>query len=990
MIKKLLFSSLFLLVNMAGLRAQAPVTIISPVTNNGGFESATATPWVIVNGSQTNKWVISTNATPGFSGTRAAYVSDGTVTPFPHTYTFTSSTSVYLYQDVTFPAGNTGPFTLSFKAIQAGETNFDQAVVYMSTGTPGTPPTAGTSPGPIASQSALAGFQQLFVVPSQTTPGWQTYSISIPSSVVGNSGTTSSTRRLMFRWMSGSTLGTNPPIGLDDVMLVAGCAGANITQGPTTSPTTCTGTDGTITINNLSTSAGVTYTLQYRRNGVPVSVPGISPSLAGTYTISNLSAAYYDSISVVETGGCQSNFIGPVTLTTVGSPVAPTASANNPVCLGSTLTLTVSNPNAASTYNWFGPNGFTATGSTVTRNNIGYSDTGTYYVTATNASGCVSAPRAVVVNITPPSPDPTANPQSFCQNSSGRNLVAFGSTLLFYTAPTGGTGTSSLAPNTSTAGNFTYYVTQNTTGCPSQPRTPIAVTITPIPTAPLVPYDTVEYCQFTNPSPLLSYATNPKFYTNAIGGFGSSSLTPSTANPGKTTFYVSQTVNGCESPRTPILVVVYPKPAPPTVTSPVNLCQNTTPQPLTAQGQNLLWYDVPTGGTGLSVPPSPPTGREASFTYYVVQSINGCESDRVAIQVNVNYQPNATFVPSKNYVCVADTISFRYFGNARPDAQYNWTVPPSAQILSGNNTQGPLVVRFNDTGIYEVRLDVNNKGCVSSPVFQRFEVRSRPEVRINARRELCVGEVTEITLDSLSANISSFNWSFGDGEVVYSTPPTGPYGVRWNTSGTKTIFVNTVSRQCGSFPRGEVFTVRPAPAASIINKPTTPYCSGDSIRLQATDLGPGYSYEWSPAGLFRSFERAGTTVWAIAPGINVAAISTTDVTLTVTDTLGCKGTDAVTVTSAPCCGVAFPNAFTPNGDGTNDLFSIITNGRPQISSFRIFNRMGNTVFETGNSLLGWDGNSGSEPQPMGVYYYYLKYRCAGRDYETKGDITLIR
>lgn len=1568
---------------------QAQITIISPTTNNGGFEDASASPWQIANGTQTNKWIIGTGATAGFTGTKSAYVSNGTGTSPAHTYTNSSGTSVFLYQDVTLPAGYPN-LMLTFKAIQKGENNYDQAIVYMSTGTPGAAPVAGTNSGSISGMTPLAGYQQLTLVPVQTTASWTTYTVTVPPSVTG-SATATTTRRLMFRWVNDGSGGTNPPIGIDDVNLTAICGGpvvtlsgqssstttlnwtpipgatsyevryrlstapvtaptwatptvvtstslplsgltaeatyiyevnatngscttptngtfyvpcavvslpysedfegitanntlptcmkgitlgtdvlsytanqanynrinhttggskfvsfrygtanrylftpafdldssatyrvsfwyiadgiagfdtlravlattpteagitvratpvtnvtnttyqqysafikpafsgaqvfgisvkgssapwyltvddiniaevpacagtpaigavsgpsaacanqnftltangynsnisgtslqwqsadncsgpwtdiagataatytvtggiatskayrvvvnclnsgmsaaspcfpvaltpfyscyctsaatgttnediaqvqiggfftnpatspvppltnnplanatytdytnltpvllaqgtnysldvtqfssgtlgantlkafidynhnslmtdagetiatiaspanstsipshsgnftvpataqvgitrlrmvlnrtatassvtpcgtyatgetedylveitgtpvppslsstgpvcggdtvtitavANIltssptnaaqytltgpgitpitnttgifrvpapraatavryiasvnaygttsdttginvvvypnpaiTLGTVTNPTTCAGNDGSIQINGLGNS--ITYALRYRRNGVVVNLPSITSDASGSYVISGLNAATYDSIRVVSTN-CPTRFVGPVSLVAPGAPATPTATSNSPLCLDGSLNLNVQNPDASGTYNWFGPNGFSATGASVTRNNLSYADTGRYFVTLTIA-GCTSLPGTVRTVITPPSAAPTVSPQSFCQNTAAAPLAATGSNLLWYTAATGGTGVASLTPTTTTAGTFTYYVTQNTTGCPSIPRTPVTVTILPQPAAPLLPYDTVLYCQFEAATPLLAYGSNPKFYTSVTGGIGATSVTPRTNTPGTTVYYVTQTVGGCESPRTPLRVMVSPKPAPPTVTSPVNLCQFTTPLPLTATGQNLLWYDVPTGGVGDPIPPSPPTGYEATLTYYVVQTLNGCESNRAAIQVNVNYAPNATFVPSKNYVCVDDTISFVYFGNARPDAQYYWTIPsPTGHAVSGMGTQGPFVARFDSVGTYQVRLVVDNKGCISAPVYQDFEVRPRPDVRITGKREICIDEVTELTLDSISDNISSYNWTFGDGIVVYGTQNTGPYGVKWSTPGVKEVIVRTVSRQCGSYDRREPIIVRPAPVAVILNKPTASVCSGDSIRLQAADLGPGYAYQWSPAEQFQRDERVGTNVWAIAP----QGTATTYVQLTVTDTFGCKGNDYLYLATQPCCTVVFPTAFTPNGDTKNDVFGMITNGTPTISAFRIFNRVGNMVFETSNPLQGWDGTFMGVPQPTSVYYYHVRYRCDGKEFEQKGEVTLIR
>ncbi len=68
-----------------------------------------------------------------------------------------------------------------------------------------------------------------------------------------------------------------------------------------------------------------------------------------------------------------------------------------------------------------------------------------------------------------------------------------------------------------------------------------------------------------------------------------------------------------------------------------------------------------------------------------------------------------------------------------------------------------------------------------------------------------------------------------------------------------------------------------------------------------------------------------------------------------------------------------PNAFTPNGDGQNDLF--IPRGRCFVErvDFQIFNRWGQLIFKTSDPAIKWDGrNLGGEPLPSGTYHYVAK------------------
>lgn len=112
---------------------------------------------------------------------------------------------------------------------------------------------------------------------------------------------------------------------------------------------------------------------------------------------------------------------------------------------------------------------------------------------------------------------------------------------------------------------------------------------------------------------------------------------------------------------------------------------------------------------------------------------------------------------------------------------------------------------------------------------------------------------------------------------------------------------------------------------------------------------------------------------------------------TTNDTI-CTAMDTVSITVEPPF-LGIPDAFTPNEDGTNDLFRPIYLSDGDVLDFRIFNRWGQEVYNgTQNNFAGWDGTYQGIPQPAEVYIYFISYQRASepKGRTLKGEMTLIR
>jgi gliding motility-associated-like protein len=149
--------------------------------------------------------------------------------------------------------------------------------------------------------------------------------------------------------------------------------------------------------------------------------------------------------------------------------------------------------------------------------------------------------------------------------------------------------------------------------------------------------------------------------------------------------------------------------------------------------------------------------------------------------------------------------------------------------------------------------------------------------------------------------------------------------------------------------------------------------------------GAGYSYTWTP-----------TTNLSCTSCPNPVCSSTVDITYTVgvTDAMGCfTGQSTFTVHIEPLSSIDVPTAFTPNGDGVNDVVYVAGWGIKKLLYFKIFNRWGELVFETDDITVGWDGTYRSVPQNTETYVYEAAvepFIDGGKPVVKKGAIKLLR
>jgi gliding motility-associated-like protein len=200
------------------------------------------------------------------------------------------------------------------------------------------------------------------------------------------------------------------------------------------------------------------------------------------------------------------------------------------------------------------------------------------------------------------------------------------------------------------------------------------------------------------------------------------------------------------------------------------------------------------------------------------------------------------------------------------------------------------------------------------------------------------------------------------------------------TAGSYTDTLKTAS--CDSIVTANISVVSPTVQITVSQQTIT---AGDMVQLQATDA---LSYLWSGAGVIFNnvaIYNPGATLPASA-WIYLQATSNPD---------GCMMGDSVfinVIDRATYCVdtyIYMPSAFSPNGDGVNDVFRIVSK-KISLKTFRIFNRWGELVFATNDLNTSWNGEYKGKRLP-GTYVYYVTYTdCMGEEKLIKGTITVIR
>jgi gliding motility-associated-like protein len=316
-------------------------------------------------------------------------------------------------------------------------------------------------------------------------------------------------------------------------------------------------------------------------------------------------------------------------------------------------------------------------------------------------------------------------------------------------------------------------VSETNNGCESA-RAQIDVIVNATPLAPTV-VTPISYCQGALATPLTAAGASLLWYTTSVGGVGTPILTPQTAIAFDTSYYVSQTIGGCESPRSEIVVIINPSVVPDaTITSTnVNVCQGTlisfsaiVNNAGTNPAMQWLFNGAPIPGeTGLNFSSSSLSGN--AVVSFQVNSTAACANPTQIISnlINLNISPNATpsviIVAEPDVVCVGQPITITatpLFGGLSPNFIFRLNGVTVQQGSSNTFTS----VLIEDGDIVSVILNsnyacLNGSNTVSSNIIS-LEVAPPPTVEASVTQDTIINGQSSLLIGSTSASNALYLW----------------------------------------------------------------------------------------------------------------------------------------------------------------------------------------------------------------------------------------
>ena len=655
-------------------------------------------------------------------------------------------------------------------------------------------------------------------------------------------------------------------------------------------------------------------------------------------------------VTITDANGCTGTACVDVTQ---NSQLAPVITGDMLLCEGETTTLDAGI--GFTTYQWSVAG---ETGQTITVNTAG-----TYTVTVSQGTCSGTGSATVVVN---PNPVPSiGGAASICEgNTSTLDAGAGYSEYVWDNGSFGQTYT------VSTAGTYAVTVTDSN-GCTGTDNFVLTVNtnLTPQITGDLMLCEgettTLDAGQFDN-------------YVWSVAGQNGQTISATASG----NYSVTVTdVNGC-SGTDAVTLTVNPNPAP-DISGTLTICEGETTTLDAGQFDSYVWSVAGQNGQTISA--------TASGSYSVtVTDANGCSgTDAVTLTVNpCNCIVPATPTTTDNNITLCEgtpnTTAFAAVpATGTSIVWYNGPDAATATLLATGNNFTPTTAGT----YYAFALNVPADDCISPALPFTLAFNPQPDAALTANpTTVCVGDNASISFSGTASPTATYAWLFGTGASPTTATGAGPHTVSWASTGNKQISVTVTDNGCSDTASGTVGVS----SASVQITPATITIDGSNSAIGTTleavgssGLSGDLSYSWSPSGSLSCADCSGPTA---------NPSETTVYTVVMTDEYGCEASAQATINVSYENIVIIPNAFSPNGDNTSDLFRVSGQNIAEVE-IHVRNRWGNEVYQlkTSDLLQGWDGIYNSKPQEIGVYVYYVVVTFTdGKEEFFKGNLTLVR
>lgn len=343
-------------------------------------------------------------------------------------------------------------------------------------------------------------------------------------------------------------------------------------------------------------------------------------------------------------------------------------------------------------------------------------------------------------------------------------------------------------------------------------------------------------------------------------------------------------------------------------------------------------------------------------TYAVtVTDLNGCQNND-DIVIGTNPAPPLA-LGSDNLYCEGDPVEDTLNAGS--------LLPPAGFLYLWSNGSTQPIISVYDTGSYSVTVTDIATACVNSQTVN-YTYYPRADSTIVGPGEVCENSVITLETNVNNAPLYSYAWSNGASTQSITVNEPGTYWVTLNsTNGVCTNLTDTFEVEMGVMPVVEL-------GDDIVS------CEGtEIILLESSTPFPGTTYIWQDSTIATSYTATETGTYIVTAENSCGSVI-----------------DEVYIEFQDCYNVWVPNTFTPNEDGTNDLFTIGYDQPMEEFTFYIFNRWGDIIFKTNDPDAGWDGKYLGEDAPMDTYVYQIRFVSAIDPdlvrQQLTGNINLIR